>query len=105
MRLCLASLMLLAAPLLWGASGPGDRPITDPQSVVSASNPAARPVPIDDLYYTRSVFDPAWSPDGRQVVEAHYYANEGHGFDKRENQIDAIRRTVEWFDRYLKARN
>ena len=40
-----------------------------------------------------------------KVVEAHYYPNEGHGFAKRENQIDAIRRTVEWFDRCLKAKN
>jgi dipeptidyl aminopeptidase/acylaminoacyl peptidase len=40
--------------------------------------------------------------DGK-TVEAHYYANEGHGFAKRENQIDSIRRTVEWFDKYLKA--
>ena len=68
MKLRLTCLMILAAPLLWGASGPGDRPITDPQSVVSASNPAAHPVSIDDLYYTRSVFGPSWSPDGRQVV-------------------------------------
>jgi dipeptidyl aminopeptidase/acylaminoacyl peptidase len=36
------------------------------------------------------------------VVAAHYYPAEGHGFAKRENQIDALRRTVEWFDRYLK---
>jgi len=39
--------------------------------------------------------------DGK-TVDAHYYPNEGHGFEKRENQIDAIRRTVDWFDRYLK---
>lgn len=38
--------------------------------------------------------------DGK-AVDAHY-ANEGHGFAKRENQIDSIRRTVEWFDKYLK---
>ena len=37
-----------------------------------------------------------------KTVEAHYYPQEGHGFAKRENQIDAIKRTVEWFDRYLK---
>ena len=36
------------------------------------------------------------------TVEAHYYSNEGHGFSKRENQIDALERTVEWLDRYLK---
>jgi dipeptidyl aminopeptidase/acylaminoacyl peptidase len=35
-------------------------------------------------------------------VDAHYYLDEGHGFAKRENQIDAMQRTVDWFDRYLK---
>ena len=40
--------------------------------------------------------------DGK-IVDAHYYPNEGHGFEKRENQIDAIRRTVAWFDKYLKG--
>ena len=42
--------------------------------------------------------------EGR-TVEAHYYAAEGHGFAKRENQIDALRRTVAWFDKYLKGEN
>jgi dipeptidyl aminopeptidase/acylaminoacyl peptidase len=41
--------------------------------------------------------------EGR-VVDAHYYPNEGHGFVKRENQIDAIRRTIAWFDQYLLGR-
>jgi len=50
------------------STGPDDRPLTDPKSVVSASNAAARPAPIDDLYYTRSVFGAAWSPDGREIV-------------------------------------
>ena len=50
------------------STGPDDRPLTDPKSVVSASNPAARPAPIDDLYYTHSVFGAAWSPDGQQIV-------------------------------------
>ena len=39
--------------------------------------------------------------DGK-VVAAHDYSNEGHGFEKRENRIDAIRRSVEWFDKYLR---
>jgi len=39
--------------------------------------------------------------DGK-IVDVHYYADEGHGFAKRENNIDAILRTVDWFDRYLK---
>ena len=51
-----------------GSTGPDDRPITDPKSVVSTSNSAARPAPVDDLYYTRSVFGAAWSPDGQQIV-------------------------------------
>ncbi len=39
-----------------------------------------------------------------KTVGAHFYAHEGHGFVKRENQIDAIKRTVAWFDQYLKNR-
>jgi dipeptidyl aminopeptidase/acylaminoacyl peptidase len=53
---------------LAGSSGPDDRTLTDPKSVVSASNSAARPAPIDDLYYTRSVSGAAWSPDGQQIA-------------------------------------
>jgi dipeptidyl aminopeptidase/acylaminoacyl peptidase len=37
------------------------------------------------------------------VSEIVFYEDEGHGFLKVENQIDALRRTVEWFDRYLKG--
>jgi dipeptidyl aminopeptidase/acylaminoacyl peptidase len=39
--------------------------------------------------------------DGK-TVDSHYYPDEGHGFAKRENQIDSIRRTLAWFDKYLK---
>jgi dipeptidyl aminopeptidase/acylaminoacyl peptidase len=35
------------------------------------------------------------------AVDAHYYPQEGHGWRKREDQIDAVRRTVEWFNQYL----
>jgi dipeptidyl aminopeptidase/acylaminoacyl peptidase len=38
-----------------------------------------------------------------KTVDSHFYAQEGHGFARRENQIDAITRTVGWFDRYLKG--
>jgi dipeptidyl aminopeptidase/acylaminoacyl peptidase len=41
--------------------------------------------------------------DSGKTVDAHYYSNEGHGFAKRENQVDAIRRTIDWFDKYLKS--
>ena len=37
------------------------------------------------------------------VAEVVFYPAEGHGFAKRENQVDALRRTVDWFDRYLKG--
>lgn len=37
------------------------------------------------------------------VTETVFYPAEGHGFQKRENQIDSLRRTIAWFDRYLKA--
>src|SRR5215471_11854541 len=50
------------------ASAPDDRQITDPKSIVSATNPSAGPVPIPQLYYTRNTGGPAWSPDGREVV-------------------------------------
>jgi dipeptidyl aminopeptidase/acylaminoacyl peptidase len=50
------------------AGSPDDRQITDPKSVVSTTNANAGPVPIAQLYYTRSTFGPAWSPDGREVV-------------------------------------
>lgn len=39
-----------------------------------------------------------------KTVDSHFYPQEGHGFAKRENQIDAITRTVAWFDRYLKGK-
>ncbi len=38
------------------------------------------------------------------VVETVFYPAEGHGFEKRENQLDSLRRTVEWFDKYLKPK-
>jgi dipeptidyl aminopeptidase/acylaminoacyl peptidase len=59
----------LASPADSPASkSPDDRQITDPKSIMSATNSSAGPVPIAQLYYTRSTFGPAWSPDGREVV-------------------------------------
>jgi dipeptidyl aminopeptidase/acylaminoacyl peptidase len=37
-----------------------------------------------------------------RTVDAHFYPGEGHGFFKREDQIDALERTVEWLEKYLK---
>jgi len=38
------------------------------------------------------------------TVETVFYPAEGHGFQKRETQLDALRRTIGWFDKYLKAK-
>jgi len=41
--------------------------------------------------------------DEGRIVDAHFYAGEGHGFAKLENQIDSVQRMVAWFDKYLKS--
>lgn len=61
-------LCVLTASLYAAASGPNDRHPTDPKSIVSPSSADARPVPIDDLYYSRRVGGASWSPDGKQIV-------------------------------------
>jgi len=66
-RACPIALIAASLPLL-AQNSPDDRQITDPQSVVSQTNPGAGPVPIPQLYYTRTTFGPSWSPDGREVV-------------------------------------
>jgi len=47
---------------------PNDRKPTDPKSIDSPSSKSARPVPIDDLFYSRRVAAPSWSPDGKEIV-------------------------------------
>ena len=49
-------------------NSPSARTATDPKSISSPSNSSARPVPIDDLFYSRRAISPAWSPDGKQIV-------------------------------------
>lgn len=68
MKSALPLAMMLAVSSLMGSSGPDDRQVTDPKSIESQTNPQARPIPVDELYFTRSVNDPAWSPDGREIV-------------------------------------
>jgi len=70
-RVGLAILLLSGFALLAdspASNSPDDRQVSDPKSIVSATNPASGPVPIAQLYYTRSISGPAWSPDGREVV-------------------------------------
>ena len=66
--LCCCLMQLSAGSVPAQSRGPDDRPITDPHSIGSPVKPGAHAIPIDDLYYTRSVNGAAWSPDGRQIV-------------------------------------
>jgi len=65
--LVLAPVLALSS-LVLASSSPEERAITNPESVRSEANPKAQPVPIGDLYYTRSASGAAWSPDGTEVV-------------------------------------
>lgn len=69
LSVCLSFLFLLVCDCaLAQSSGPDARQITDPKTITSAANSNARPIPIDDLYFTRSVSSASWSPDGREIV-------------------------------------
>lgn len=59
---------ILIAGVAMASSGPDDRQPTDPKSITSAANSGAKPIPIDELFYTRNVGGPAWSPDGKEIV-------------------------------------
>src|SRR5262249_20715359 len=50
------------------ARSPEDRAITDPATITSARNADARPVPIDDLFFSRNMTGPSWSPDEREIA-------------------------------------
>jgi len=65
---CVAVAGLFPAAGQQSSSGPDTRQITDPKGLASESNPAARPIPVDDLYFTRSLAGASWSPDGKSVL-------------------------------------
>lgn len=58
----------LASLALLFARSPEERTVTDPASVVAPRNTAARPVPIEDLFFSRNITDPVWSPDGKEIA-------------------------------------
>ena len=66
MKHIIALPLFLAAPALAEIPTP-ERPATDPKSLMSALDPLAAPVPIDDLVFSRGVLDASWSADGRQL--------------------------------------
>ncbi len=68
MRIRVALLTAAAVLVSLAATSPDTREITDPKKIASADMPGAGPVPIDDLFFTRSTGGGAWSPDGKEVV-------------------------------------
>lgn len=68
MRMVTAALLSLCVAAVVGAAVPSPpRPVTDPKTITSPGNPAAAPVPLADLGYTRGILSAAWSADGRQM--------------------------------------
>jgi dipeptidyl aminopeptidase/acylaminoacyl peptidase len=56
--------------------------------------------PVVPAQESRQVVDFLAARD--RTVDSRFYEGEGHGFQKRESQMDAMQRTIDWFDRYLK---
>src|SRR5437867_813109 len=59
-------IMLLTSPGS-SQSGPKDRQPTAPKSVNAPAVPNAKPVPVEDIYYTRAIGSAAWAPDGKDI--------------------------------------
>jgi dipeptidyl aminopeptidase/acylaminoacyl peptidase len=66
MKYLIALPLFLAAPAIAQIPTPA-RPVTDPKSLMSPSDPESAPVPIDDLVFSRGALDASWSADGRQL--------------------------------------
>lgn len=66
MKILYALPLVFAAPLVAAVPSP-QRPLTDPRSLVSASDPQAAPIPIDDLVFTRGSLGQSWSADGKSL--------------------------------------
>ncbi len=90
-------------------------PVTD-KAVYDATSPmtyiAAAKAPLLSLQGDNDIRVPRGQAEEVAAVlkangvtsETIFYPAEGHGFQKRENQIDSLRRTVDWFERYLKGK-
>jgi hypothetical protein len=65
MALRVFAVVLLCAVRAPAVSGPDDRRPTKPETIAAPFHANAAPVPVDDLFYTRSVTNPAWSPETR----------------------------------------
>jgi len=68
MKIGRLALIFVFSLAVFASDSPDTREITNPKSISSLAEPGAAPVPIDDLFYTRSVTGGAWSPDGKEIV-------------------------------------
>src|SRR6266481_6186978 len=68
MRLSRLIFALWIAFAAFASDSPDTREITDPKSVISQTEQGAAPVPIDDLFYTRGMTGPSWSPNGQEIA-------------------------------------
>jgi Tol biopolymer transport system component len=60
--------ILVCAVAVFASDSPDTREITDPKTIASLPTMGAAPIPVDDLFFTRSVGGGAWSPDGKEIV-------------------------------------
>lgn len=56
-----------------GRGGPGGgadlkRAVTDPKAIALPAYPRAKPVPVEDLGFSRGLLSAAWSADGKRVA-------------------------------------
>src|SRR5580658_3212795 len=68
LKLAALGLVFLFMLSFFATDSPDTREITDPKAITSGKADGAFPIPIDDLFYTRTTGGGAWSPDGKQIV-------------------------------------
>ena len=59
LAVCVLVLAAVGATGSWAADSPADRTATDPKAIPSPASESAKPVPIEDLFYSRRVSSPA----------------------------------------------
>ena len=68
MKFSRLAFILVCAVVVFASDSPDTREITDPKTIASLPALGAAPIPVDDLFYTRSIGGGSWSPDGKEVV-------------------------------------
>ena len=67
MKIGRLALILVFSLTVFASDSPDTREITDPKSLSSLAEPGAAPVPIDDLFYTRSVTAALGHPTAKKL--------------------------------------